>query len=141
MAKQIIRTKSNLKQLLMKAENNSKKTEYSKNQYRKALEKSKKSYEKFKKSLELYICNLVDFESNSLWSDDTIKDIIITHYWKYPHYAPDIINNKTYVLNTLRELSYKGKINLIRIPIENGYKHYFMSNKNNIRKITIAKGV
>tara|TARA_B100001996_G_C18665159_1_gene594617 strand:- start:52 stop:447 length:396 start_codon:yes stop_codon:yes gene_type:complete len=123
----------------MKSEKYSKKAENSKSEYRKTLEKSKKSYEKFKKSLELYICNLVDFEYNSLWSDDTIKDIIIKHYWKYPAYAPDIINSKTYVLNTLEELSYKGKINLICIPIENGYKHYFMSKKTNITTTNLPR--
>tara|TARA_B100001175_G_scaffold46948_1_gene36296 strand:- start:30350 stop:30847 length:498 start_codon:yes stop_codon:yes gene_type:complete len=132
----MIRTQSNLKDLLNEAENDSKKTEHSKNKYRKNLEKSKKSSEKFKKSLELYICNLVDFEKNYIWSDDTIKDIIIKHYWKNPYYAPDIINSKTYILNTLQELSYKGRINLIcfQNKTKTKYKLYFVSKKTNIAK-------
>ena len=73
----MIRNKSNLKDLLKKSEEYSKKTEISKNEYMKNLEKHKKYSEKFKKNLELYICNLVDFEHNYIWSDDTIKDIII----------------------------------------------------------------
>ena len=133
----MIRNKSNLKDLLKKSEEYSKKTEISKNEYIKNLEKHKKYSEKFKKNLELYICNLVDFEHNYIWSDDTIKDIIIKHFWQSSYYAPDIINSKTYILNTLQELSYKGKINLICFQNDNIWgntesKLYFLSKKTNI---------